>query len=69
MLHFDIAFEECFENRSDDSQLKLYDGKENIYEFPNHDNKFLEYFENQAISHVFHDPVVVYMEELFTTKF
>ena len=69
MLYFDIEIEDCFENRFDVSQLKLYDGKESIYELPKHDDKFPKYFENKTTNHIFCDPIVVYMEEFFTTKF
>jgi len=51
------------------TQLKFYDGKESIYELSKHDDQFEEHFEDQPISHVFHDPIAIYMEELFTTKF
>lgn len=36
---------------------------------PKHDDKFAEYFENQEISHAFHDPMAVFMEELSIIEF
>ena len=47
----------------------MYDGKESIYILSKHDDQFIEYFEDQQINHEFRDPIAIYMEEFFTTKF
>ena len=47
----------------------MYDDIDNICAIPNHDLKFVEYFEHQEIGHVYHDPIAIYMEEFFILGF
>jgi hypothetical protein len=51
------------------SNQKLYDDIDSICAIPNHDLKFVEYFEHQEIGHVYHDPIAIYMEDFFTSEF
>ena len=46
---------------------KFFEDLDNINIVPDHEFELVE-FEHQEIGHVYHDPIAVYMEELFFSE-